>query len=325
MKLVVIIPALNEAQTVGAVLGGIPGRIEGVDSIEAIVVDDGSSDGTAEAARAAGARVVSHGYHRGLGAALATGMDAALRSGADVIVNIDADGQFAAADIPALIEPVLSGGYGFVTCTRFGRPDYVPKMPLLRKWGNRLLARLVNRAIWGARFTDVSCGFRVYSREAALRLNLFGRFTYTQEMFVDLAAKGVRMTEVPLRVRGVRQQGKSRVAASLPAYALQAGTILLRAMRDARPLSCFGALGLGVFGLGVLMGLVVFVYWCFTEHTSPIRSLLFGSVAFVVIGFLLGVAALLADMMGRMRRTLEEVRYAQRKADYDAARNERRG
>jgi glycosyltransferase involved in cell wall biosynthesis len=318
MKLVVIIPALNEAGTIASVIGRIPTRIDGIESTEVIVVDDGSSDETAERARQAGASVVSHTANRGVGVAFATGVDAALRRGADIIVNIDGDGQFDAADIPALIRPVLSGGYGFATCTRFGLPDYQPQMPAVRRWGNRMMARLVNRTIWGARFTDVSCGFRAYSRDAALRLNLFGRFTYTQEMFIDLAAKDVRMTEVPLRVRGVRETGESRVAKSLWTYGVRAGIIMLRAMRDIRPLSFFGAIGLAVFALGALLGLAVFGYWCFTEHTSPIRSLLFGSATFMVIGFLLGVAALLADMLGRIRRTLEEVRYAQRKAYYDA-------
>ena len=149
MKLVVIIPALNEAETIAEVIGRIPAVIEGVDSTEVVVVDDGSTDDTAARARAAGAVVMSHAGNRGVGAAFATGLDAALRRGADVIVNIDGDGQFDAADIPALIQPVLSGGYGFVTCTRFGRPDYVPEMPRMRRWGNLMLARLVNRVIWG--------------------------------------------------------------------------------------------------------------------------------------------------------------------------------
>jgi len=281
-------------------------------------VDDGSTDATAERARQAGAEVVRHADNLGVGVAFATGVDAALRRGADVIVNIDGDGQFDPADIPALIEPVLSGEYGFVTCTRFGRPDYEPEMPRLRRWGNRMMARLVNRVIWGGRFTDVSCGFRAYSRETALRLHLFGRFTYTQEMFIDLASKGVSMTEVPLRVRGVRQSGDSRVAKSLWVYGARAGIILLRAMRDVRPLSFFGAIGLGVFALGALMGLTVFGYWCFTGRTSPIRSVLFGSATFMVIGFLLGIAALLADMIGRVRRTQEDIRYALRKAHYES-------
>ena len=265
---------------------------------------------------------MSHPVNRGVGAAFASGLDAALRRGADVVVNIDADGQFDPEGIPELIRPILKGGYGFVTCTRFGRKDYVPEMPWAKKWGNMLMTRLVNRVLWRAHFTDVSCGFRAYSREAALRLNLFGRFTYTQEMLIDLASKGVLMTEVPLRVRGVRETGESRVAKSLWAYGTRAGAIILRALRDVRPLSFFGAIGLAVFLFGALLGLTVFGYWCFTGQTSPIRSLLIGSATFMMLGFLLAVAALLADMIGRLRITMEEIRYAQRKADYDAHRED---
>jgi len=317
MKLVVIIPALNEEETIASVIDRIPSHIEGVDTTEVVVVDDGSSDRTAELAAAAGAVVVSHPVNRGVGAAFGTGLDAALRRGADLIVNIDADGQFEPEDIPALIRPILTEGYGFVTCTRFSRKELVPEMPRLNRWGNALLARLVNWIIWSPRFTDVSCGFRAYSREAALRLNLFGRFTYTQEMLIDLASKGVAMTEVPLRVRGTRQQGKSRVADSLWLYGVKAGTILLRATRDTRPLKFFGGIGLAVFLFGALLGLIVFVYWCFTGQTSPIKSLLLGSGTFLTLGFLLTVMAMLADMIGRLRSTVEDVRYAQRKAYYE--------
>jgi glycosyltransferase involved in cell wall biosynthesis len=322
MKLVIIIPALNEAPTIASVIGHIPPKIEGIDATEVVVVDDGSTDGTADRAREAGASVIGHPLNRGVGVAFATGVDAALRRGADVIVNMDADGQFDPADIPDLIRPILQGGYGFVTCSRFARSDYVPEMPWARKWGNILMTRLVNRVLWRAHFTDVSCGFRAYSRETALRLNLFGRFTYTQETFIDLASKGVTMAEVPLRVRGVRETGDSRVARSLWVYGVRAGAIILTALRDVRPMSFFGAIGLAVFLFGVLLGLLVFGYWCVTGQTSPIRSVLLGSGTFMTLGFLLAVAALLADMVGRLRITMEEIRYAQRKADYGAGDDE---
>ena len=165
-------------------------------------------------------------------------------------------------------------------------------------------------------FTDVSCGFRAYSREAALRLNLYGQFTYTQESFIDLAAKGVRMTEVPLRVRGEREFGTSRVAGNLWRYACHSASILLRAARDSRPLTVFGSIGLGVFLLGVLCGLFVFGWWVATGATRPFQSVLIGSAAFLLLGFLLIVLALIADMLGRMRRTQEQILYMMRAQHY---------
>jgi len=308
MKLVVIIPALNEEATIGQVIQGIPRQqLEGIREVEVVVVDDGSTDGTAEVARQAGAFVVRHPFNRGVGAAFSTGIRTALQRGADLIVNIDGDGQFNPADIPALLEPILCGRADMTTCTRFGRKELEPDMPWIKKWGNRVMCRIINTICWGANFTDVSCGFRAYTREAALRLNLFGSFTYTQETFIDLVSKGMTIVEVPLKVRGVREHGESRVASNLWRYALQSGSIILRAARDVRPLAFFGLIGTGLAILGAICGLIVFGVWLKTGATSPVKSLLIGSGTFLMLGFLLMVFALLADMLGRQRRVLEEI------------------
>lgn len=306
-ELVVIIPALNEEKTVADVIRAIPRQIPGIASVEVLVIDDGSTDATPDLARQAGAHVVSHPSRRGVGAAFATGVETALRMGADYIVNMDADGQFDPADIPALLAPLLEGRADFATCTRFAQKDLEPQMPWVKKWGNRLMCRIINWIIWGGRFTDVSCGFRAYSRETALRLNLFGTFTYTQETFIDLAAKGVRMVEVPLKVRGVRQHGKSRVASNLWRYGTNALLIILRSMRDIRPLKFFGLISLLLLLVGIVLGGFVFCWWLGTGGTSPFKSVLVGSATFLILGFLVGILALLADMLGRMRKTQEHL------------------
>jgi len=315
--LVVVLPALNEEATVGQVVAGIPRQIPGIDRVEAIVIDDGSTDGTVDAARAAGAAVVSHGWRRGVGDAFSTGIEAALALGADYIVNMDSDGQFDPADIPRLLEPLLERRAEFATCTRFGNKDLEPEMPAVKKWGNRMMCRIVNWIIWGGRFTDVSCGFRAYTRETALKLNLFGRFTYTQESFIDLAAKGVRMVEVPLRVRGVREHGRSRVASNLWRYGTNALLIILRSMRDIRPLKFFGLIAAVLLALGFLQGLFVFAWWVATGYTSPFRSVLIGSGTFLTIGFIVAVLALLADMIGRLRRCVERVLLIEKRREHD--------
>ena len=317
--LVVVLPALDEERTVAQVIEAIPRAIPGIGRVEALVVDDGSTARAAGVARPAGARVVSHASRRGVGAAFATGIDAALRLGADYIVNMDADGQFDPAGIPELIEPLRKGEAEFVTCSRFGLKDYQPEMPWAKRWGNRLMCRIINWIIWGARFTDVSCGFRAYTRETALRLNLFGQFTYTQETFIDLAAKGVRMAEVPLRVRGEREHGKSRVASSLWRYGTNALLIILRSMRDIRPLKFFGLISVALLLLGLLQGLFVFGWWVATEHTTPFRSVLTGSATCLTMGFMVGVLALLADMMGRLRKNEEQVLLLLKRRELDAA------
>ncbi len=306
-KLVVIMPALNEEITVGEMVRRIPRDLPGFDAVEAIVVDDGSTDRTAEAARQSGATVVSHPVNLGVGAAFTTGLDAALRRGADVIVNMDSDGQFAPEDIPALVRPIMEEGYGFVTCTRFGDASLVPQMPAIRIWGNRMMCRLVNWVIWNSNFTDVSCGFRAYTRDTVLRMTLFGNFTYTQESFIDLASKKVRMAEVPLRVRGVREYGKSRVASNLWKYACETLPIIVRAMRDTRPLKFFGMLALVLTGIGVILGGLVAAWWLSTGRTSPWTSLITISAACVTVGTMVGIMALIADQLGRVKKAHDEL------------------
>ena len=312
MKLVVVIPALNEAPTIADVIEGVPREMDGVNQVDVVVVDDGSTDDTAELARAAGAAVVSHSKPRGVGAAFRTGISAALERGAGLIVNIDADGQFDPADLPELARPILDGEADVVTCTRFARKELAPKMPWAKRMGNRIVCAMVN-GVTGQRLTDVSCGFRAYSRDVALRLNLFGDFTYTQETFIQLAGEHARIREVPLRVRGVRQFGRSRVASNLFTYAARSSAIMLRAARDLNPMKFFGLPGLAVFLLGAGLGAFVMGHWLATGHTTPYSRVLIGSAVGLILGFLLVVLALIADMLGRQRQISEELLYLRRK------------
>ena len=314
--LVVSIPALNEAATIKQVIERIPTHVDGIETVRTIVVDDGSTDNTTQLAEAAGAIVVQHPRNLGVGAAFATGIDHALRCGADIIVNMDADGQFRPEDIPDLIAPILNDSYDFVSCTRFADPANIPTMPWIKLWGNRMMCRLINLITGsGTRFTDVACGFRAYSRDTALQLNLFGCFTYTQETFIDLAAKRVAMTEVPLVVRGVREHGESRVASNLFRYALNASVIILRAFRDWQPLLFFGGIALVFLLMG--MGLLSFVgcWWLATSRTAPWTSLITLGGTSSVMGIAFAVLALVADQIGRIRKIQERLLYLQRRQD----------
>src|SRR3989344_179763 len=186
--LVVILPALNEERTIESVITSIPKTMPGISRMSVIVVNDGSIDKTAEISRNAGALVISHAQPMGVGAAFHTGIKEALQLGADLIVNIDADGQFNPEDIPHLLAPIQQGKAEFVTASRFAKQEYMPQMPAIKIWGNRWMVRIIN-FITSKNFTDVSCGFRAYSREAALRLTLFGKFTYTQATIIFRAAR----------------------------------------------------------------------------------------------------------------------------------------
>ncbi len=306
MKLVIIIPAYNEEKTIAQVISAIPAEISGVDRIRVVVIDDGSKDRTRELAEKAGALVVSHPENQGVGAAFSTGLRTALALGADLIVNIDADGQLDPRDIPHLLEPVLSGRADFATATRFANHELMPKMPAVKKYGNFMVRSIIN-FFTGKHFTDVSCGFRAYTRETALKLNLFGSFTYTQETFLNLVVKGVRMTEVPLKIRGEREFGKSRVANSVLRYGLKSGSIIILALRDLKPLSFFGWIGSLFIVLGAAGFTFVFIHWLLTRMTTPFQSLILVGAVFLILGLLLIVMALIADMLGRIRKNQEEL------------------
>ena len=332
MKLVVTIPALNEDKTIYQVVSGVPRDIEGVTEVEVIVVNDGSTDNTVAEALRAGAIVVSLPGKGGLGHVFRTGLERAMRRGADIIVNIDGDGQFNPADIRKLIQPLLKDQADFVTCSRFSDPALRPTMPIVKYYGNQWVTSMINWICGGTKFTDVSCGFRAFNREAAYRLTLFGRFTYTQECFIDLFSKGLRMAEVPLKVRGVREHGKSRIASSIVKYATNSFPIILRAMRDIQPLKFFGGIA-SIFGLMGLIcgGFVAVWYMIHTEHvngialhkTTPFTSFIPVAGVFITLSFLLGVLALLADMMGRHRKISEEMLYLARRRVYSSKRTVR--
>jgi hypothetical protein len=189
-------------------------------------------------------------------------------------------------------------------------------MPLAKYIGNRIVTRIINWVCGGTRFTDVSCGFRAFNREAAYRLTLFGRFTYTQETFIDLFSKGMRITEVPLHVRGVREYGESRVASNLVKYATNSLPIILRAMRDIQPLKFFGGIAMIFFILGAATGGWVSGWYVLHHKTTPFTSLIVISGVLITLSFLLGVLALLADMLGRHRLISEELLYLARRKIY---------
>ncbi|MBU0662299.1 MAG: glycosyltransferase family 2 protein [Candidatus Diapherotrites archaeon] len=310
-KLVVLIPALNEEKTIGGVISSIPKKINGIGEIAALVVDDGSTDNTTGAAKAKGAKVVSHSVNRGLGVAFSTGIENALGMGADVIVNIDADGQFNSGDIAEIVQPVLRGEADMVTCSRFLDRDNEPEMPAVKKFGNAVFTRIVN-ALTGGNFTDTQCGFRAYSRDAAMKMTLFHNYTYTQEAFLNLANRGCKIVEMPFKVTGQRE-GKSRIVGNVFVYGIRALVIIVRTIRDYKPLEFFASIGAGFLAIGFALGTAIFIHWLSTGMTSPYTSLISVSVLMLVLGFILIVLALIADMNERQRKMQEEILYMMKK------------
>jgi len=242
MKILTAIPCLNEEETIESVMDSVRESLDAFPNSEILVIDDGCTDRTVERAKAKGGIIISHGENRGVGIAFQNAVAYFLSHDFDVMVNIDADGQFDPQDIPKLIEPIGNGEADFVTASRFLDPDLYPQMPRVKFWGNKQMSSLISR-LAGQKFYDVSCGFRAYSREALLNLNLHGEFTYTQETFMDFSFKGLRIREVPVKVKYFPNR-ESRVAKSLVYYSFKTFMIIFRAYRDYYPLRFFWSLSL---------------------------------------------------------------------------------
>jgi glycosyltransferase involved in cell wall biosynthesis len=311
LRLLIAIPALNEEATIAEVIRAVPVQITGVSSVELLVVNDGSTDETARLAIMAGAEVIHHTRTRGVGAAFQSAISYAIHRGVDVIVTLDADGQFDPAHIPTLIKPVLDRFADFTTASRFMDPALVPEMPSFKKWGNRFMSRLISRLI-GHRFYDVSCGMRCYNRRAAVSLNLLGQFTYTHEVFMILALKHFNIVEVPLQVRGERAFGKSRVADSLWRYALNTSRIILRCYRDYHPMRFFGAIAAALAVPGLLLCIFLLVHYSLTGKFSPHKWAGFVGAALIALGLIMIHMGIIGDMLNRHRVYLEELLYRQR-------------
>jgi len=314
MKLIIIIPAKNEEKTIKDVIKGIPQEIFGITEKEIIVIDDGSTDKTAQVAQETGAQVISHVENKGVGIAFTTGVKEALSRRADLVLTIDADGQFDSAEIPKLIQPVLENKADFVTGSRFIKGESISQIPGIKIFGNKLMARFISQII-SRPLSDVSCGFRVYSKEALLYLNLFGRFTYTQETILNLCFKDLRIIEVPVKVKYFPGR-KSYITDNLINYIFQAMKIILRTIIDYRPMKFFGGLGIFLFSIGLILDIIMLYIFLQTGQFSPNISVGALGLIFNIFGLALFIIGLVADMLNRIRQNQERMLYYQKKKLY---------
>ncbi len=313
-KILVVIPAYNEEKTIKGLIKEIPQKIEDY-TTQVLVIDDGSKDRTAEKAREAGAIVYYHQKNEGLGAALKTGIQEALRLHPAAVVTIDADGQFDPQDIPRLVNPIIQGEAGFVTGSRFLNRNAIPGMPKIKFLGNKIVAKVVN-LLTGSRFYDVSTGFRAYSYDAALRLNIFGKFNCSQEIFLDLCFKKVRIKEIPVDVKYFPDR-KSKVASNLWRYGANIIAIIIRAYYGYNPLKFFCSIGSAILIFGLALGVAVFIYFLIYGTFAPYRG--FGIIGLFVsgLGLLTILIGLIIDILGRMRSNQEEMLYYLKKKEYE--------
>ncbi len=311
MKLIIQIPCLNERDSLPGTLADLPRKIEGVDEIEVLVIDDGSSDGTSELARELGVHhIIRFPHNRGLAAAFMAGMDAGIRLGADVIVNTDADNQYRGQDIELLLKPIIEGRADLVIGDR--QTDRIqhfsPIKKLLQRWGSRVV-----RTLSATKVTDSPSGFRAISRRAALRLFVHNRFTYTIETVIQAGRAGLSIENV--KVLTNRQLRESRLFRSIPNYLRRAGGVMFRAYAMYRPVQIFSRLAIVLFVAGSAIWLR-FIYFYVTAGGSSghVQSLLLGTGA-IVLAFLVGLVAMLAELLAANRRLLEELLMRVRRID----------
>jgi len=307
-KLIIQIPCYNEEATLGATLADLPRELPGIDQVEWLIIDDGSRDQTIEVAKASGVdHIVRHPKNQGLAKAFMSGLRASLAAEADIIVNTDADNQYCADDIPHLIEPILLKQAEIVVGARpiTQIPHFSPVKKTLQRLGSYVVRLASNTTI-----PDAPSGFRAFSREAALQINVFDNYTYTLETIIQAGQKGMAIVSVPVRVN--HDLRPSRLVKSTPTYVLRSMTTILRIFMLYKPLRFFLIFGSIPFTLGFLLGVRwLFFFFMGTERTR-IPSLILTAIL-ILIGVQLWVFGLIADLLAANRRLMEDLQVNLRK------------
>ena len=302
MKLIIQIPCFNEAAVLPQTLAQLPIAVEGFDTVEWLVIDDGSADDTAAVARSHGVHhIVRLPVNRGLARAFSEGLRRSLELGADVVVNTDADNQYDARDIPALVQPILSSQADLVIGERpiQSTSHLSASRKFLQKFGS-----LVVRLASGTSIRDAPSGFRAMSRRAAIELHVFSEYTYTLETIIQAGHKGLSVTSVPVRTNAPTRP--SQLYSSLPAYLGKQGLTIARIVTTYRPLLVFSSLGAVAILLGTVIGIRFLVFYVQGDGSGHVQSLLLGTIL-LIVGFILVVTGVLADLISVNRKLLEEV------------------
>ncbi len=310
-KLIIQIPCYNEEATLGIALDALPRQVAGFDTVEWLIIDDGSSDRTIEVARQHGVdHVVELGVHRGLAKGFLAGLDAGLAAGADVIVNTDADNQYEAQDIPRLVQPILDGKAEIVVGARpiTEIEHFSPIKKVLQKLGSWVVRMASSTDI-----PDAPSGFRAMSREVAMQLNVFNQYTYTLETIIQAGQKGMTITSVPIRTNPFLRP--SRLMKSIPAYIKRSIFTIFRIFMTYKPMRFFGWLGAIPFTLGFLVGMRWLYFFLEDSERTRVPSLILAAIL-LVTGVQLWVLGLVADIISVNRTLLEDIQLRVRRQAY---------
>jgi glycosyltransferase involved in cell wall biosynthesis len=301
MKLIIQIPSYNEESSLPISVAALPKQLPGIDVVEYLVIDDGSTDKTAEVARALGVHHVVSIPHHGLARAFTVGLEACIRAGADIIVNTDADNQYCADDIGKLVQPILEGSADMVVGARpiATIKHFSPIKKFLQKLGTWAV-----RVASGTKVADAPSGFRAISRNAAMQLRVFSGYSYTLETIIQAGRKGMIVASVLIRTN--EDLRPSRLVKSISSYVGRSLFTIIRIFMTYRPLRFFFILGSLAFGVGLVIGLR-FLYFVFTDgSTGHVQSLILASTC-MLIGVITWVVGLLSDLISVNRRVLEEI------------------
>lgn len=312
MKLIIQIPCYNEEKTLAETYADLPKKIEGIDEIEYLIINDGSNDKTVEVAKSLGFNhIVSFKQNKGLAKGFMAGIDACLHLGADIIVNTDADNQYYGADIEKLVRPIVDGKADIV----------IGERPINEtahfSWQKKKLQRIgswVVRLASNTKIPDAPSGFRAYSREAALRLNVINDYTYTLETIIQAGHNKMAIMSVPVRTNP--ETRKSRLFKSMWGYIKRSALVIIRSFMMYKPLRFFGAMGSIIIAIGLIFAIRFFIGFFMGHGDIYVKSLIF-SVLMILLGTQTIISGLQADIISANRKLLEDIQYRMRKLDYE--------
>jgi glycosyltransferase involved in cell wall biosynthesis len=312
MRLTVLIPAFNEEKTIKKVIEEIPKKIDSIDKIEVMVIDDGSSDETVKVSEKAGAKVISFRQNQGRAKAVSEGFKKFLKSGSDILVLTDADDQYDSGEIPLIVNPIIDKTADMVLGDR--QVKKLDHMKFGNKFGNIMVTKTLSSLI-KMDISDGQSGFRAYTREAVAKLHIFSSYTFTQETLIETKFKGLKMVNVPITFR--KRADKSRLISNIFSYASKTLTIVTATLVYYRAVKFFGILAGILFTVGITFSVFVLNHFYATGSVTPYYPSTMLAVLFLIVGAVSALMTIISSILGRQSILLEEILYNQRMSNFE--------